>query len=101
MASTSPVYARIDSELKASAENILGQLGISPSGAIQMLYSQIVLQNGMPFVSKLPGNRPIALGALSREELDKELQAGIDSLKAGKKFTADEVDMMLAEEFGI
>lgn len=37
MANTSAVYARIDTNLKERAENILKQLGISPSSAIQML----------------------------------------------------------------
>lgn len=44
MANTSVIYARIDSDLKDNAEGILSQLGISPSSAIQMLYSQIVLK---------------------------------------------------------
>ena len=46
MANTSPVYARIDTSLKENAEGILTQLGISPSEAIKMLYSQIVLVKG-------------------------------------------------------
>ena len=54
MANTSAVYARIDTELKENAEGILSQLGISPSSAIQMLYSQIVLKKGMPFDLRLP-----------------------------------------------
>ena len=48
MANTSAVYARIDTNLKENAEGILAQLGISPSSAIQMLYSQIVLTKGLP-----------------------------------------------------
>ena len=36
MANTSAVYARIDTSLKENAEGILSQLGITPSGAIQM-----------------------------------------------------------------
>ena len=43
MANTAAVYARIDTNLKESAEDILAQLGITPSSAIQMLYRQIVL----------------------------------------------------------
>ncbi len=49
MANTSAVYARIDTNLKDNAESILSQLGISPSSAIQMFYSQIVLKKGMLF----------------------------------------------------
>ena len=57
MANTSSVYARIDTNLKDNAEGILSQLGISPSSAIQMLYSQIVLNKGMPFELRLPQSR--------------------------------------------
>ncbi len=101
MANTSAVYARIDTNLKDNAENILSQLGISPSSAIQMLYSQIVLKKGLPFELKLPSSKPLAIGAMTREELDAELQKGVDSIKAGKIYSADEVDAVLAKEFGI
>ena len=49
MANTAAVYARIDTNLKESAEDILAQLGITPSSAIQMLYRQIVLTRGLPW----------------------------------------------------
>ncbi|WEG35724.1 type II toxin-antitoxin system RelB/DinJ family antitoxin [Amygdalobacter indicium] len=95
MANTNVVYARIDTTLKENAENILNRLGITPSSAIQMLYSQIVLQKGMPFELRLPANKqekPLALGNLTQAELDAELQKGIDSLSTGKSYSADEVD---------
>ena len=101
MANTSPVYARIDTSLKDSAEAILTRLGITPSGAIQMLYSQIVLHNGLPFDVRIPSPKPVATGALSRTELDARLMKGVESLKAGKGYSADEVDAMLQREFGI
>ena len=101
MANTSPVYARIDTSLKDSAETILTKLGITPSAAIQMLYSQIVLHNGIPFDVRIPSTKPVAAGALSRAELDAELMKGVKSLKDGKRFTADEVDVMLQKEFSI
>ena len=101
MANTSPVYARIDSSLKNSAESILSKLGITPTGAIQMLYSQIVLHNGIPFDVRIPSQKPVASGALTRAELDVKLMKGVESLKAGKGYSADEVDAILQEEFGI
>ena len=61
----------------------------------QMLYSQIVLKKGMPFELKLPSSKPLAVGAMVREELDAELQKGVDSIKAGKIYSADEVDVAL------
>ena len=101
MANTSVVYARIDTNLKDNAESILCQLGISPSSAIQMLYSQIVLKNGIPFELKLPSSNPSAIDEMTREQLDAELQKGVDSIKSGKVYSADEVDAALAKEFGI
>ena len=101
MANTSAVYARIDTRLKDNAEDILAKLGISPSSAIQMLYSQIVVHNGMPFELKLPQARPTAIGGMSREELDAEIAAGIASLKLQKTLSVDEFDAELAKEFGI
>ena len=101
MANTSAVYARIDTNLKENAENILSQLGISPSGAIQMLYSQIVLNKGIPFELRLPSAKPVAIGGMTKEQIDIELQKGMESLKTGVTYTADEVDAELAKEFGI
>ncbi len=99
-ANTSVVYARIDSELKESAGQILGRLGISPSSAIQMFYRQIVLTKGLPLDLHLPEAKPTAIGGMSRAGLDAELKKGMDSLASGS-CTADEVDDLLAGEFGI
>ena len=101
MANTSAVYARIDTNIKEDAEKILARLGISPSSAIQMLYSQIVLQSGMPFALRLPERLPTAVGGMTREELDAELRKGVASLQAGKTYTPDEIDAEFAEEFGV
>ena len=100
MANTSVLYARIDTELKDNAEKILLLLGISPSSAIQMLYSQIVLQNGMPFDLKVPASKPVSIGGMTKEQLDAELAKGVASLKTGS-FSADKVDSIMAEEFGL
>lgn len=101
MANTSAVYARIDTNLKESAENILKQLGISPSSAIQMLYSQIVLTKGMPLDLHLPVRKPVVIGGMDRAELDSELMKGVDSLRCGRTYSVEEVDAELAREYGI
>lgn len=62
MANTAAVYARIDTNLKESAEDILAQLGITPSSAIQMLYRQIVLTRGLPLDLHLPPCHPHCCG---------------------------------------
>ena len=101
MSNTSVVYVRIDDELKRNAESILSQLGITPSGVIQMLYSQIVLTNGVPFDLHLKKAGPTVIGNMSPDELNMELKKGMESLKTGKSYTPDEVDEILRKEFGI
>ena len=101
MANTSAVYARIDTNLKDNAESILAKLGISPSSAIQMLYSQIVLRSGLPFDLTLPREHPAAISDMSRAELDAELSKGVESIKSGDVVAASEFDAMLASEYGI
>lgn len=49
-------------------------------------------------------NKPdtlVFLASLSKEELDKELQKGIDSLKNERSYTKEEVDAFFREKYGI
>lgn len=101
MANTSPVYARIDSNLKNDAEEILSTLGISPSSAIQMFYRQIVICNGLPFNLRAPAKEPVNMDKLSREEIDAELEKARKSVERGDVYTLEEVEEMLREKYGI
>ncbi len=98
MANTTAVYARIDTGLKENAESILARLGITPSAAIQMLYSQIVLVKGMPFQSRLPETILFSTEGITRSEFDSELQKGVDSIKTGNTHSIEDVDKMLKDE---
>jgi len=51
---TAVVHSRIEPEIKSKAENILQQLGVSPTEAIRMFYTQITLRNGLPFDLVVP-----------------------------------------------
>jgi|GEM_PF-1934872 len=44
---------RINSNLKKEAENILKKLGLNSSAAISLFYTNIVLNNGLPFRLRL------------------------------------------------
>ena len=98
MANTSAVYARIDTELKENAEGILSQLGISPSSAIQMLYSQIVLKKGMPFELRLPSTKPAAVGGMSREQLERSLTGPVTELLLSVLMETDAPDRLSEDE---
>ena len=49
-----------------------------------MFLRQIVLQKGIPFEMKLPPNKPLAYGSLTKEQFDKEMEKGMADVKAGK-----------------
>lgn len=56
MANTN-VTIRIDDELKAEADELFADLGLSLSGAISVFLRQCVREGGLPFV---PTTNPIA-----------------------------------------
>lgn len=51
---------------------ILTQLGISPTSAIRMFYSQIVRENGLPLSLQLSSVSPTVTDDTSLEEIDAE-----------------------------
>lgn len=50
---------------------------------------------GLPLELHLPSTKPTAIGGMNRAEIDVEIMKGIDSLKSGKTYTADEVDAVV------
>ena len=54
MSKTATVRTRIEPGLKSEVEDILSQLGLTASEAVQLLYRQIKLQRGLPFDVRIP-----------------------------------------------
>lgn len=54
MAKTETLHMRIDSDLKNDAESLLKKLGMSMSEAVNIFFSQVVLNGGLPFNVKVP-----------------------------------------------
>jgi DNA-damage-inducible protein J len=54
VAQSGMIRARIAPELKAEAESILNQIGLSSSDAIRMFYRQVTLHRGLPFEACIP-----------------------------------------------
>ena len=46
---TSAVHARIEPQTKEKVEEILRNLGLTPTEAIRIFYKQISLRGGLPF----------------------------------------------------
>ena len=99
MARTANVFARVEPELKEQAEDILQQLGIPMSNAVGMFLKQIVLQKGIPFEMKLPRTEPLQYQSLTKEQFDAEIEKGIADIKAGRVYSADEVEAEMKRDF--
>ena len=97
-AKTANVVARVEPEIKAQAESIMEQLGISVSTAINMFYRQMILWNGMPFRPSIPVAAPKAYDEMTKEEFDAAMAIGLAQAKAGQSAPADEVfDRLIGE----
>lgn len=71
------IHARIDPVLKHDAEEILHQLGLNTSQAINAFYAQIVHVRGIPFELKLPNEATVA----AMKELDSGKVETYDSME--------------------
>lgn len=101
MPRTSNVFTRVEPEIKEQAEDVLNKLGISMSNAVGMFLRQVVIQRGIPFEVKLPANEPLAIGNLTKEQLDVELAKGMADIENGKVYTVDEVEAEMHRLYGI
>ena len=54
MAKSATVRAQVEPELKAAAENVFNQLGISTTQAITLFYEQVKQSGGLPFEARIP-----------------------------------------------
>ena len=82
MARTSNVFARVEPELKEQAEQVLSQLGI-------------------PIEMKLPKEPPLVYGKLTKAQLDAALEEGMEDIRAGRTYDAQEVLDELRRDYGL
>jgi len=59
MSKSAVVRARMEPDLKESAEAIFDQLGINPTQAITIFYRQVELRGGLPFEVAVPNETTI------------------------------------------
>lgn len=100
-AKSANLYARIEPDVKEQAESILSALGIPVSNAINMFYKQIIFQKGLPFAVKLPTAKPVAMGALSKEELDSEIEKGYTDMLEERIELAEKVFADIRRDYGL
>ena len=82
---TATLNLRVDPTVKAQSEQILSQLGIPMSTAIEMYLRQVVIKNGLPFqpnLSVMPSS--LRLNALTAEQLSDQFEKGYQEYLAGE-----------------
>ena len=76
MPKTSNVFARVEPELKEQAEAVLQEIGLPMSNAITLFLKQVVLRRGLPFRVLAQPVFPPSLDAMTKDQLDAELEKG-------------------------
>ena len=54
MTKTAMIRARMEPDLKRDAEDVLAEVGLSPTEAIRIFYKQVALHKGLPFDVRVP-----------------------------------------------
>lgn len=96
-AKTANVTARIQPDIKETAEAILERLGIPVSVFIDMTYRQVIMHDGVPFSLEIP-NKLMTRDSISEAEFNKMMEKGLAQAKADDSMTADEVFANLRSE---
>ena len=79
----STVSARVETNVKAEAEDILQSLGVPVSVVINSLYRQIIYRKGIPFSLTIP-NEPRTIDKMTDAELDAKLSHSYAQAVAGE-----------------
>jgi DNA-damage-inducible protein J len=77
---TAAVHSRIEPETKEMAEGILRKLGLSPTDAIRLFYTQITLRNGLPFPVAIPNEETAQAMVDSRKNRNLSTYSSTDEL---------------------
>ena len=71
MSKSETIRARIEPDLKHEVEEILSELGLNPTTAINIFYHQVKLQRGLPFNVNIPNK--VTLQTLRDTDANKNI----------------------------
>ena len=57
-----------------------------------MFLKQVVLHRGIPFDMRFPAAKPVAIGGMTKEQIDTELRKGMDDITTDRIVSADEAE---------
>jgi len=101
MQKSASINTRVDPALKAQAENVLNELGMSMATAMNLFLKQIVIHNGLPFDVRLPKNAPVACEDLSDEEFGRLMDEAAKSYAEGRYTTIEDFEKQLSRKIGL
>lgn len=90
MTKDSTVSARVETDIKNEAEDILKQLGIPVSVVINSLYRQIIIKRGIPFNMTLT-TEPRSLDTMDIKQLNAMFEHSYAQVQAGEGRPAKDV----------
>jgi DNA-damage-inducible protein J len=82
MRKSAVIHARIEPRTKRRAEDVLRDLGMSPTEAIRLFYRQICLRSGLPFRVEMPNAETRATLTKSRRGQGVESFESLDEMFA-------------------
>ena len=98
MEKTTTLNLRVNPTVKAQAEDVLSQLGVPMSVAIDMYLKQIYLTGGIPFTVTLPkAPERINVDFMTADEIHEKLQEGYDDIATGNTQDAEAAFMKFME----
>lgn len=82
MIKSAVIHARIEPCTKTAAERVLTRLGLSPTEAIRLFYTQITLRQGLPFSVEIPNDLTAKTLRKSKEGQETETFETADEMFA-------------------
>lgn len=104
MAQTTQVSFRIDEDVKRSAERALDDMGLSMSAAITVFLKKVARERRIPFeISAVSAGmkKPVAIGSLTAEALNTEIEAGMADIRSGNVVSEAEAAEEMRRLYGI
>lgn len=88
MSRTTMIHARLPIDLKEDVARILKKIGLSATEAITLFYSQVRLQNGIPFPVKIPNKTTLK----AMKDADDGKTIDFNSFEEMMKYLKDDED---------
>ena len=80
MPKTATIHTRIEPEIKNQVDNILNELGISTTEAINLFFRQVIRYRGIPLDLRIPNTETVAAINEAEQGIDLHKCENLDQL---------------------